>query len=100
MVECESKGPEGILKRDFINYPETWSFTVKHDPAGLVAYALGHDAKTRKIFDVALRYRDKKWKLEKVEGLEGETELGEDIENEMFRQFAAHKARYLKKKEK
>lgn len=82
------------------NYPETWSFTVKRDPAGLVAYALGHDVTTRGIFAVVLRYRDKKWKLEKVKGLEGEEELGAEIEIEMFRQFAAHKARFLAKKGK
>jgi hypothetical protein len=100
MVECENKRSEGIPKRDFLNYPETWSFTVKHDAAGLVAYALGHDVKTGGIFEVVLRYRDKKWKLEKVKGLEGEEELGEEIENEMFREFAAHKARYLNAKRK
>jgi hypothetical protein len=82
------------------NYPETWSFTVKRDPAGLVAYALGHDVTTRGIFAVVLRYRDKKWKLEKVKGLEGEEELNDEIETEMFRQFAAHKARFLAKKGK
>jgi hypothetical protein len=71
---------------------------VKRDAAGLACYALGHDVTTRGIFAVVLRYQDKKWKLEKVKGVEGEEKLSFEIEAEMFRQFAAHKARYLNKK--
>ena len=97
MVGCENQGAEGVRKRDFINYPETWAFKVKRDATGLVCYAMGHDVESRGIFEVMLRFKDKNWKLESVKEYTGQ-KMSTEIEHEMFRQFAAHKARYLAKK--
>jgi hypothetical protein len=45
-------------------------------------------------FRIKLKFRNKKWVI--TEG----AEMPKKIENEMYRQFAAYKARYLAEKEK
>jgi len=56
---------------------------------------MGHDVKSKGLYQIRLRYTENKWEL--IAGPDASL-MGEDVENEMFRQFAAHKARYLKKK--
>ena len=63
---------------------------------------MGHDVKTRALFEVKLRYQNRApdygsggWGLIASTGADG---MPEEIEKEMFRQFAAHKARYLNKR--
>jgi len=98
MVECENQQTGGIPKPDFTTYVETWSFKIKRGGRGLICYAQGYDLQEG-FFKVDLVYEDKKWILAKVEGDKGQ-EMGAGVEVEMFRQFAAHKARYLNAKNK
>ena len=94
LVGCESESTSRV-PRDFTNYPQTWAFNVKRDEHGLICYAMGHDVKSEGLYQITLRYTEKKWEL--IASPDASL-MGGDVEHEMFRQFAAHKARYLNKK--
>ena len=97
LVGREGQGADGIPKRDFTNYPQTWSFKVKRDGGGLICYAEGYDLKEG-FFNIKLSFENRKWVIVKVEGAQGAKELTQEVNDEFFRQFAAHKARYLHKR--
>ena len=97
LVGCESERADGIQNRDFTNYPQTWSFKIKKGNYGLSCYALGHDVASRGIYEITLRWRDKKWEIITSTGPD---EMSPEVTNEMYRQFAAYKARYLAKKQR
>ena len=97
MVGCEDQSTEGIPKRDFTNYPQTWSFNVKRESRGLVCYAQGYDLQEG-FFNVMLAFENKKWVVVKIVGADDRQDMSHEVKNEFFRQFAAHKARYLHKR--
>ena len=75
------------------SYQETWVFSVKRVSGKLCCYAKGFDM-VEGYFKVVLVYDNAKWDIASASGQNG-SKMSPELEHEMFRQFAAHKARYL-----
>lgn len=93
----KDQGATGVSQRDFTNYPQTWEFQVKRGSSGLICYAQGYDLQEG-FFNVMLEFKDRKWEIATIAGSQGATEFSKEVNDEFFRQFAAHKARYLHKR--
>lgn len=88
---------------DYTNYPEKWAFTTRRHKGKLVAKGVGWYAATHQtMYECEFEYRKDGWILNQLVDYEtGEKcEVMEDVKRDMFREFAYHKARWLKEKEK
>ena len=98
-MECEDKEAERIF-RSYIDYPETWKFTICKGAKGLTCTAEGGCVKIGEFYRVKFYWegRKRKWLIKSVKNLTNDRTMPLYVEEEMFRQFAAHKARYLANK--
>jgi hypothetical protein len=102
MVGCEDKSaPVQAELFDITDYPERWSFSTYRQKGNLVSTGIGMYAHTHNtIFEVRLEYQDKKWVLVHMQAYDDEkAPVPYQAREEMFKEFAFHKAYYLKKKE-
>ena len=89
---------------NFTDYPECWSFRSTRHGGRLAVAAIGldHENKTD-VYESQLLWdgKQRKWELDFLVNGEDETSpVPEHVKKEMFRQFAAYKARWLSAKRK
>ena len=83
------------MQRTFETYTERWKFKIYRDKGYLRARGTGHDLKWGE-FESLFQYQDKAWKLKRLVNVDCQQgEVPGEVEKEMFREFAAYKARYL-----
>lgn len=95
MVERKTKTQSTQYQLTFENYIEKWFFRTFRRGGRLKCQGVGHDVK-HGSFVVEFVYGANGWKVMEVKDLDTGVEgIPEEVEKEMFRCFAAYKARHL-----
>lgn len=102
MVGCPpTQVPEQAELFTYLDYPEQWAFNTHRHKGRLVSDGVGTSAAYKgKMYEVRLRFIGKKWKCEYLRDYEDPHTLAPlEVEDEMYKEFAHHKARHLHQKE-
>jgi hypothetical protein len=98
MVERETEAQAVRKQMTFEDYVEKWRFEIHREKGRLAAFGTGHDVRFGE-FTCRFQYETDGWKLMELTDRDPRGVVPAEVRKEMFRCFAAHKARYLSAKE-